>query len=394
MQKGYNRLSAKAVKAISEPGRHADGGGLYLVVGPGESRRWAFLYRFAGKRREMGLGPVRDVSLAAAREKAAELRETLRLGRDPLDAERIVTPPPATPPTTFADVAERYIAAHEPAWRSPVHARQWRQTLVQHAPEIWAMPVRDVETMHVLAALRPIWQTMPETAKRLRGRIARVLDAAKVEGLREGENPARWEGHLALTLPPPKRLTRGHHAAMPYGEVPGFVHDLRTRHGLAPLALEFLILTAARSGEVRGMTWAEVDMDAALWTVPGERMKGGRTHRVPLVPRALDLLAFVRPVRDDEGHVFPSPRGGVMSDMTLAAVLRRMGRDETVHGFRSSFRDWAGDHSTAPREVIEAALAHLVGDETERAYRRGDALEKRRDLMHCWARYVGAAPPR
>jgi integrase len=256
------------------------------------------------------------------------------------------------------------------------------------------MPVADVSTAHVLDALRPIWQTKAETAQRVRSRIERVLDAARVEGHRDGENPARWKGHLALALPKPTRLARGHHPAMPYAEVPAFVASLRGRMGVAPIALEFVILTAARSGEVRAMTWDEVDLDLALWTVPADRMKAGRIHRVPLSPRAVDILAYARPFADRAGRVFPSPRGGALSDMTLLQLLSRMGHGEyTVHGFRSSFRDWAGDCTSHPREIVEAALAHAVGDATERAYRRGDALTKRRALMVEWAEYVASAPP-
>lgn len=387
-----NRLTAKGVKALSEPGRYADGGGLYLAVRKGGSRQWIFLYSINGRRREMGIGPASAIALAKAREIAEACREQVALGVDPLEARS--AQPAQAERVTFRSVAERLIESHEPVWKNPVHVRQWRQTLEQHASAIWEMPVADVATAHVLDVLRPIWQTKPETAQRLRGRIERVLDAARVEGHREGENPARWKGHLALTLPKPAKLSRGHHPAMPYTEVPAFVASLRERLGVAPMALEFLILTAARSGEVRAMTWDEVDLDLALWTVPGERMKSGREHRVPLPPRAVNILAYARPFADRAGRVFPSPRGGELSDMALLKLLSRMGKGEyTVHGFRSSFRDWAGDCTPHPREVIEAALAHAVGDATEQAYRRGDALMKRRPLMDEWGEYVASAPP-
>ncbi|MGP9819247.1 tyrosine-type recombinase/integrase [Salinarimonas sp. NSM] len=390
MGRTLNRLTAREVATITAPGRHADGGNLYLLVDPAGAKRWVFLYRLNGKRREMGLGSVQAVKLSRAREMAAEARAIVAEGRDPI-AARAAPPQPVHRPT-FGEVAERFIAMHEREWRSPVHRRQWRQTLEQHAAGIWASPIADVDTEAVLRALRPLWHTKPETASRLRARIERILDAGRVEGLREGENPARWAGHLRMILPAPRKLARGHHAAMPWREVPAFVRDLRARHGLAPLALEFLILTAARSGEVRGMTWRELDVESALWTVPAERMKSGRVHRVPLAPRALAILEFVRPRAGKDGLVFPAPRGGPMSDMTLSAVLKRMGLGEyTVHGFRSSFRDWAGDATAHPREIIEAALAHVVGDETERAYRRGDALARRRQLAIEWEAFVCAA---
>jgi integrase len=385
-----NRLTAKGVKAMTEPGRYADGGGLYLAIRKGGSRQWVFLYSFAGKRREMGIGSAVTIGLARAREIADECRIKVSEGIDPLDARS--APMAASNAVPFSDVAERLIASHEAVWRSPVHRRQWRQTLEDHAPAIWSMPVAEVSTVHVLDALRPIWQAKPETAQRLRSRIERVLDAARVEGHRDGENPARWKGHLALALPKPAKLSRGHHPAMPHDEVAAFVASLRGRMGVAPIALEFVILTAARSGEVRAMTWSEVDLDLALWTVPADRMKSGRVHRVPLPRRAVDILAYAKPFADRAGRVFPSPRGGALSDMALLQLLTRMGKREyTVHGFRSSFRDWAGDCTTHPREVVEAALAHAVGDATERAYRRSDALTKRRALMDEWAEYVGSA---
>lgn len=381
-----HRLTARQVATITKPGKHADGGGLYLVVGPGDSRRWSYLFTFDGKRREMGLGSVLAISLADARDLAAEARRKVALGVDPI-ADRKAVPAPQQHLPTFGEVAERYIRNREPHWRSPVHARQWWQ-LERQAAAVWRMPVRDVTTAEVLGVLQPMWSAKPETARRVQGRLERILDAAKVEGLRDGENPARWKGHLSLTLPSPNRLSRGHHAAMPYADVPAFVAALRQRQGLAALALEFVIYTAARSGEVRGMTWDEIDLEKALWTVPGSRMKAGRTHRVPLSGRALDILKFVAPRRSEDGFVFPNPRGGPYSDMALSAILKRMGHDVTVHGFRSSFRDWAGDESHFAREIVEAALAHAVGSSTERAYRRGDALEKRRQLMTAWAEFL------
>ncbi len=391
-----NKLTARRVQALADPGRHADGGGLYLVVDAGGGKRWVFLYRMAGRRREMGLGPVLAVPLARARELAAEARAQVAGGVDPIDARR--TPPPdapAPPAITFGDVAERYMQDRESTWRNAAHRRQWRQTLEEQATAIWVMPVAEVNTDDVLGVLRPLWHTKAETAKRMRGRIERILDAARVAGHRSGENPARWRGHLDVMLPKPGTLHRGHHVALPYVEVPSFVRTLRGREAQTARALELVILTAARSGEVRGMTWAEVDLAGALWTIPKERMKAKRPHRVPLSTRALAILARMRAEDPDEnGLVFPSRNETVLSDMAFKALLRRTGRDDiTTHGFRSSFRDWAADETDHPREVIEEALAHLVGSATERAYRRGDALVKRRALMDDWAAYVDGAPP-
>lgn len=390
MGRELNRLSARKVQSLNEPGRYGDGGGLYLLVRPGPEKRWVLLYRHGGKRREMGLGPLQTVSLARARELAAEARQVLAGGADPIEVRRAPPADAAPRPTTFGDVATRYMADREPTWRNAVHRRQWRQTLEVQAANIWRMPVADVDTEAVLGALRPLWHEKPETARRLRGRLERVLDAARVAGHRQGENPARWRGHLDVLLPKAPRLSRGHHPALPYAEMPAFLIKLRARPALAARALEFLILTAARSGEVRGMTWGEVDLDAALWTVPRERMKAKRAHRVPLSTAALDLLRAL-PSGEPSAIVFPHASGGPLSDMVLLMLLRRIGQpDLTAHGFRSSFRDWAAEETDHPREVIEAALAHLVGDETERAYRRGDALAKRRHLMADWAAFCGS----
>ncbi|MGX7706371.1 tyrosine-type recombinase/integrase [Methylobacterium sp. Gmos1] len=391
MGREINKLSARRVQALSDPGRHADGGGLYLVVDAGGGKRWVFLYRMNGRRREMGLGAVLSVPLARARELAAEARAQVAGGVDPIDARRAPPPDaPAPPAITFGHIAERYMQDREATWRNAAHRRQWRQTLEEQAATIWAMPVAEVSTEAVLEVLRPIWHTKAETAKRMRGRIERILDAARVAGHRSGENPARWRGHLDVLLPKAGKLHRGHHAALPYADVPGFVRMLREREAQTARALELVILTAARSGEVRGMTWAEVDLAGALWTIPKERMKAKRPHRVPLSPRALAILAQLRAEDPDEnGLVFASRNDTVLSDMAFNALLRRAGREDiTTHGFRSSFRDWAADETDHPREVIEEALAHLVGSATERAYRRGDALGKRRALMDDWATYV------
>ena len=274
-------------------------------------------------------------------------------------------------------------------FRNEKHRAQWAMTLTTYAAPLRSMKLDDIATADVLAVLQPLWQTKAETASRLRGRIERVLDAAKAKGLRSGENPARWRGHLDALLPARHRLTRGHHAAMPYDDVPAFIGRLRASESVSALALEFAILTASRTGEVLGARWDEIDLDAKLWTVPAARMKAGREHRVPLTARALAILQTVEKVRTGE-HVFPGQRRGKpLSVMALAMVLRRLKLENvTVHGFRSAFRDWCGEATAFPRDVAEAALAHTVGDMTERAYRRGDALEKRRKLMAAWAAFI------
>ncbi|ACB27694.1 tyrosine-type recombinase/integrase [Methylobacterium radiotolerans] len=394
MAREINRLSARKVQTMNEPGRHADGGGLYLVVEASGSKRWVMLYRMPGRRREMGLGSVGSVSLARARELAAAARAQIADGIDPIEAKAAAAEPRApAAPVAFSDVALTYMADRESTWRNASHRAQWRQTLEVQAASLWSMPVADIGTDDVLAVLRPMWHEKAETARRIRGRIERVLDAARVGGHRSGENPARWRGHLDVLLPQSRKLTRGHHKAMPYAEVPAFYAAIAAgRTSFSSLALRFTILTAARSGETRGLTWGEVDMGAALWTVPAPRMKAGRQHRVPLSSAAIAILASVRPGgARAEDLVFPSRAGSRLSDMALAMFLRGANPSGfTVHGFRSSFRDWVTEETDFPGELAEAALAHLVGDETERAYRRGDALEKRRHLMDAWAAFVAA----
>ncbi|NMN56474.1 integrase [Xanthobacter sp. SG618] len=402
MARALFRLSAREVQTLKKPGRHADGGGLYLTIDPtGTRKRWVFLYSLNKRQREAGLGPASEVSLAEARRKAEAMRAMLRDGRDPLESRKKAEAP------TFGEVASDYINAHAASWRNPKHLDQWRMTLsVQKDSEgAWIdggycaslrdKPVSDIGTDEVLAILQPIWSTKAETAARVRGRIEMVLDAAKVRGLRTGDNPAQWRGHLSHLLPKRQKLQRGHHAAMPYKDVPAFIKKLRLVRGIGSYALEFTILTAARSGEVRGATWSEMDLERRLWTIPAGRMKGGRAHRVPLPDRTIEILKVMEQLRKEpEGLVFPGARkGSALSDMALAMTLQRNGGEGfTTHGFRSAFRDWAGDHTPFPREVIEAALAHAVGDATEAAYRRGDALEKRRDLMVLWADFLETQP--
>jgi integrase len=358
------KLTVRGVAALDKPGRHADGGGLYLNVAKGGSKSWVLLFQRDGRRREIGLGSVKRVTLAEARVKAAEMRR---------EAPR--------QPVTFGEAADAFLADVGEGWRSTRHRDQWKTTLHTHAAPLRPKPVAEIDTDAVLAVLKPLWQRIPETASRTRGRIEVVLDSAKARGWRTGENPARWRGHLALILPKPDKLKRGHHRALPFPELPAFMAALRERRGIAAPALEFLILTAARTGEVAGMRWEEVDLKAALWTVPKERMKAGREHRVPLSPRAVALLG-----EPSDGLVWPGLKEGKsFSTASLERVLDRLKVKATVHGFRSTFRDWVGDCTSFPREVAEAALAHVVENATERAYRRGDALDKRRQLMQAWA---------
>lgn len=391
MARQLNRLNPRSVVTLSKPGRHADGGGLYLSIGPGEARRWVFLYRWRGRLKEMGLGGLTSVGLAKARQRAAEARELIADGIDPLEAKKAAQAVP-----TFGNLADAFVSDLGPQWRNEKHRAQWKTTLEKDAAPLRPLAVDKIDTADVLDVLKPIWAVKPETASRLRGRIERVLDAAKAKGFRTGENPARWRGHLDHLLPKRAKLTRGHHAALPYTDVAAFVAELRERDGMSALALEFAILTAARSGEVRGATWAEMDLEAAVWTVPAERMKAAREHRVPLPPRAVAILEKVKLLADPGGLVFPSAKPGTpLSDAAFAALLKRMGKATgaiTPHGFRSSFRDWAWEVSAFPRDLAETALAHVVGDETERAYRRGDALARRREMMEAWARYCDSEP--
>jgi integrase len=385
MSKQLHKLSARAVATLSKPGRHSDGGGLYLNLTGSGARSWVFMWKVGGRRREIGLGSLPHVPLAKARDRAAEARRLLAEGLDPLAART----KPRT--MTFGEAADALVESMSPSWRNEKHRAQWKMTLTAYCGSMRTIPVVDVTTEDVLRVLRSIWLTKSETASRLRGRIERVLDFAKARGMRAGENPARWRGHLDAVLPRRQKLTRGHHKALPFDEVAAFVEALRAMQGVAPRALDFLILTAARTGEVLGARCREIDMAARIWTIPAARMKAGREHRVPLSDRAVEILAELEPIRTSE-YVFPGlRRGSPLSSMALVAVLRRMRVDATVHGFRSAFRDWAGEGTHFPREIAEAALAHVVGDQTERAYRRGDALEKRRALMTAWASFLATS---
>jgi integrase len=386
MARTLHKLSDATVKAEKKAGRHADGGGLYLNVGPTGKKSWLFMWvPKGGKRREMGLGAYPTTTLARARAKAAESRGAIEDGRDPI-AEKAK---PAEP--TFAECADMYIGSIKSEWRNAKHEYQWQQTLSEsYCAQIRSKKVSTITTEDVLSVLKPVWQAKSETASRLRGRIERVLEFAKVKGWRAGENPAAWRGNLRNLLPKRQKLQRGHQPAMPYREVPAFVERLRSSEALAARALEFVILTVGRSGEVVRAKWSEFDFHEKVWTVPKERMKAGVAHTVPLSAAAVKLLKALHEHRTSE-FVFPRTEEKPLSDMAMLMLLRRMKlTDITVHGFRSSFRDWCGDATAFPREVAEAALAHKVGDETERAYRRSDALEKRRKLMQAWADYVGA----
>ena len=382
-----NKLNVRQVASLTKVGIYSDGGGLYLRVRE-SGRSWFYIGTVDGKRIEMGLGSVLDISLAKAREKAADLRSQILDGKDPR-RERAKSKARAVQTSTFGAFATALVDDIEGGFKNPKHRQQWRNTLDRYTKPIADTPIDQVTTEDVLSVLQPIWLSKPETASRLRGRIERVLDAAKAKGLRFGENPARARGHLDLLLPKRNRTAVKHHAALPFAQVASFMAELRQRPAIAARALEFTVLTAARSGEVRGMRWSEVDLEAKLWTVPAERMKAGAAHEVPLSDAALAILVAVR--HEDtkpEDYVFVAPRGGSLSDMALSQLLKRMGRsDITVHGFRSTFRDWAGEKTQHGREEVEMALAHTISSSVERAYRRGRALEKRRELMADWARY-------
>jgi integrase len=382
MARKINRLNARVVATITKQGRHADGGGLYLSISPNGGRRWVFLYRWHGKPTEIGFGSARDVTLARARELAVQARAKLAEGANPKDARR------PSGGATFGECADHVIEAMRPSWRNSKHAAQWEMTLREYAAPLRRLPVDRITTDDVLSVLKPLWNDKAETATRLRGRIERVLDAAKAQGLRGGENPARWRGHLDQLLPKRQRLTRDRHAAMSYVEVPAFMIDLQKRQATVASTLEFAILTAARSGEVLGARWQEFDLDRAIWTVPAERMKGGREHRVPLSRRANKIGKAMFEARNGDFVFAGQDSGRPLSMTALLKLLRRMTiKDATVHGFRSAFRDWAAECTNFSNEVCEAALAHAVENKVEAAYRRGDLFDKRRKLMEAWAAY-------
>jgi integrase len=361
-----SKLTARKVET-AKPGKYSDGGNLYLIVSETGSRKWVLRFTWRGRAKEMGLGSAASVPLADAREKAASARRKIAQGLNPIDERKRDGGIP-----TFGEMADDVRETLSAGFRNEKHKAQWKSTLETYAAPLRAKPVDTIATDDVLAVLKPIWTTKAETASRVRGRIEKVLDAAKAKGFRDGENPARWRGHLDHLLPRPLKLARGHHAAMPY----------------SALALELCILTAARSGEILGMRWSEIDHDKKIWTVPADRMKAGREHRVPLSARAVVILRQLEKLKTSDFIFAGQARNKPLSNMAMEMVLRRMKiEDATIHGFRSSFRDWAGNVSNFPREVTETALAHVIGDKAEQAYRRGDALEKRRKLMEAWASY-------
>ena len=373
---------ARAVKA-RKVGMLNDGGGLYLKGGSS----WIFRYALNGRKRDLGLGPALDISLADARGRAAEARRLRLDGKDPIEARR-ASRAALAPATTFAQAGADYIKAHAPGWRSEKHMRQWETSLASFVyPVIGSMAVGAIGVADVLRVVTSLWSATPETANRVRNRIELVLDAARARGLRHGDNPARWKGHLDHLLP--RRSKMGsvkHFAAINYGEVPAFLAHLREQSGPASSALAFAILTATRSGEVMGTTWDEIDRDAKVWTVPAERTKARKEHRVPLSDPAIGVLSDMAAIKMN-AFIFPGRRGK-LSDRMLQLALQRTGRvDITVHGFRSAFRDWAGNETSFPREVCEQALAHATGGAVELAYRRSDALDKRRALMDAWAKH-------
>ena len=393
MPRKARELSPLEVRRLSQTGRWSVGGvdGLALQVTATGARSWVLRLSLAGKQREMGLGSFPSVTLAEAREKARAYRAQVQTGDDPI-ARRVAAVSAAAAERsllqTFDKTAEAYIAQHEASWKNAKHAAQWTATLQTYAyPVLGRMQVRDITAAHVIKAIEPIWASKTETATRVRSRIELVLDYATARGLRQGPNPARWRGNLDAALPKASKLTKvEHHAAVPVVEAPAFMHSLRQQPGMGARALEFVILTAARSGEVRGVTWTEIDLQSGLWTVPAARMKGGREHRVPLSQAALALLRVMGP-REPGDIIFPGLKGS-LSDMSLTAVLRRMKVQATVHGFRSTFRDWVSECTHFPGEVAEMALAHAVGDKVEAAYRRGDLLARRMQLMQDWGQYL------
>jgi len=396
MPKLAKELGPLAVGKLTDPGLHFVGGvpGLALQVTPAGARSWTLRATIGGKRRDMGLGSYSPsgMTLAKAREAAAQARKLIRSGVDPIQRQQEAQSAlraAMVDALTFKECAERYYKAHAAGWKNVKHRQQWRNTLAQHAyPVFGELLVRDVKLSHVMQVLEPMWATTNETAVRLRGRIELVLDWAAARGLRDATNPARWRGHLdKLLVKPSKVNNREHHAALPVGDVGAFMARLRTAEGMGARALEFVILTAARSGEVRGATWAEIDEAAKVWTVPGSRMKAGKEHRVPLSAEALALLQALPRMAGTE-LVFPAPRGGALSDMSLTAVLRRMQVPAVPHGFRSTFRDWASERTNYPRDVAEMALAHAIGDKVEAAYRRGDLFDKRALMMADWAKFL------
>jgi integrase len=393
MARVIGRLTALKVSRGAEPGMYADGGGLYLQVTGTGAKSWIYRYMLRGREREMGLGSLSAVCLADARAKAAECRSLRQAGVDPIDRRKKAKDEArldAASALTFKSAVIAYIDSHRAGWRNPKHIWQWGATLAKYAsPIIGDLSVQAIDTTLVLKVLEPIWPTIPETASRLRGRIEAVLDWATVRGYRKGDNPARWRGHLSKLLPARSKVRKvRHHTALPYAELPDFMVALSGQRGIAARTLEFTILTAARTGEAIGATWGEVSEAEKVWIVPGNRMKAGKEHRVPLSNPVLAIFKEMKSSGNGELVFHGAKRGRPLSNTAMIAVLRRMGRgDLTVHGFRSSFRDWVAERTNFPGEMAEMALAHAVGDRVEAAYRRGDMFDRRRRLMSAWAAY-------
>lgn len=398
MARQLGRLTTIGVSKAKTTGMYPDGGGLYLQVSPTMAKSWIFRFALDGRERAMGLGPLPDISLAEAREKAANCRRLKRDGIDPIEArkaERRQEQLRAAQAITFEDASNAYINAHKAGWRNVKHADQWSSTLRTYVyPVFGSLPVQGVDVGLVMKVIEPIWATKTETATRVRGRIEAILDWATARGYRQGDNPARWRGHLENLLPNRSKI-RGveHHAALLYADIYNFVTVLQQEVGIAARALEFLILTASRTGEVIGARWEEINLQEKLWTVPANRMKGHKAHRVPLSPAAFTILENMGKLPKSE-CVFPGgKRGAPLSNMAMLALLKRMGHANlTAHGFRSTFRDWVAEQTSHPAELAEMALAHVISNKVEAAYRRGDMFEKRRKLMDDWGRYCTEPP--
>lgn len=398
MPKKVSEMSALAVKNLTAKGFYAVGGvaGLHLQINDNGAKSWILRATVGRKRRDIGLGGFPDVPLAEARDKARQTRQLIEQGIDPVQAKKDAKSQlkaAQAAEITFEQSAKEYMASKGAEWKNAKHSQQWTNTLKTYAyPVIGKLQVKDVGLSHVVKILEPIWYEKTETAKRLRGRIESVLDWAAVRGYRSGDNPARWKGYLDTILPSPNKIAKkDHHKALPVNEVGNFMNELVKRNGISARALEFLVLTAARSGEVRGATWDEIDIENAIWTIPATRMKAGKEHRVPLSGRAVEILKGL-PRFEGVSFCFPAPKGGQLSDMALTAVLRRMKKAVTAHGFRSTFRDWAAESTNYPREIAEQALAHSIG-KIEAAYRRTDMLEKRRRMMQEWAGFCETVKP-
>jgi integrase len=393
MARVVGKLSAVSLSKARKTGLHPDGNGLYLQVAPGGSKSWVFRFMLNSRARTMGLGPYPDLALGDARKRATECRRLRNDGIDPIEARKTVraaTVLEAAKGISFTACSEVYIEAKKHGWKNPKHIDQWTNTLKQYAEPVFGeIPVADVDTDLIMKALEPIWATKTETAARVRGRIENILDWAKTKGYREGENPARWRGHLQNLLPPRRKIRKvQHHPALPYEKMGTFMRAVRKQEGTAAVALEFLILTAARTSEALGAQWQEVDLKRAVWTVPGSRIKAGREHRVPLSAPALALLKRMQKVRVGEFVFAGGKKGKPLSNMALLVLLKRMDRTGiTAHGFRSTFRDWAAEKTNYSRDEAEMALAHTVGDKVEAAYRRGDLLAKRQKMMQDWAAF-------